>query len=53
MPWNFHFSLVKYNLLRNLSSTSLRDPSDMGVAKSHVAVPHLHHLARPVAWSNY
>jgi hypothetical protein len=25
----------------------------MGVAKSHVTAPHLHHLDRPSAWSNY
>jgi hypothetical protein len=33
-----------------LSLTSLRDPLDVGVDKSHVAVPHLHHLS---SWSNY
>jgi hypothetical protein len=33
-----------------LSSTSLKDPLDVGGAKSHVVVPHLHHLS---AWSNY
>jgi hypothetical protein len=31
----------------------LRDPSDVGMVKSHVAVPHLHHLTRSLAWSNY
>jgi hypothetical protein len=31
-------------LPRTLSSTSPRDPSDMGVAKSQVVVPHLHYL---------
>jgi hypothetical protein len=30
--------------------TALKDPSDVDVDKSHVAVPHLHHLS---AWSNY
>jgi hypothetical protein len=27
-----------------------KDPLDVGMAKSHVAVPHLHHL---LSWSNY
>jgi hypothetical protein len=35
------------------SSTSLRDPSDVGVIKSYVEAPHLHHLACPSTWSNY
>jgi hypothetical protein len=38
---------------RTLSSISLRDPSNVGVVKSHVVVPHLHHLAHPSSWSNY
>jgi hypothetical protein len=49
-------SLVKWcvqGLLRTLSSTSLRDPSDMSMVKSHMAVPHLHRLTHPSAWSNY
>jgi hypothetical protein len=29
------------------------DPLDVGKVKSHVAVPHLHHLACLSAWSNY
>jgi hypothetical protein len=33
--------------------TSPRDPSDVGVAKSHVVVPYLHHLDHLSAWSNY
>jgi hypothetical protein len=36
-----------------LSSTSLRDPSDVGMVKSHVVVTHLQHLAHTSAWSNY
>jgi hypothetical protein len=32
-----------------LSSTFLRDPLDAGVAKSHVAVPHLHQPPPPVS----
>jgi hypothetical protein len=31
-------------------ATSLRDLLDVGIVKSHVAVPH---LAHPSAWSNY
>jgi hypothetical protein len=33
--------MVRKGLLRTLSSTSLRDPSDVGVVMSHVTVPHL------------
>jgi hypothetical protein len=40
-------------LPRTLSSTSPRDPSDVGMVKSHVAVPHLHHLTHLSTWSNY
>jgi hypothetical protein len=33
--------------------TAPKDPSDVDVDKSHVAVPHLHHLHKLSAWSNY
>jgi hypothetical protein len=30
-----------------------KDLSNMDVAKPHVAMLHLHHLARQLAWNNY
>jgi hypothetical protein len=30
-----------------------RDLPDVDVAKSHIAMPHHHHLAHPSVWSNY
>jgi hypothetical protein len=32
---------------------ALRDLLDVGVVKSHVVVPHLHHIDHLSAWSNY
>jgi hypothetical protein len=39
------WQMVHTRTFEELTSTALRDLPDMGVVKSHVAVPHLDHLS--------
>jgi hypothetical protein len=37
----------------NMADGAYKDLPDVGMAKPHVAMPHLHHLTRQSAWNNY
>jgi hypothetical protein len=45
--------MVHTRTFEELSLDSPEGSAGRGVVKSHVAVPHLHHLDHLSAWSNY